>query len=165
MKIYKQSIKIIGYPAGNWALNLKHMSQKKLTSASGIPYYNNEDTQSAGPRGPLLLQDFILHEKMAHFNRERIPERVVHAKGAGAHGRFTVLTAALRAGAGSEKDPKSQRARGKESATRSLAFLASIGIDAESATAASVATTSLSFALGAIGGALVLAESLGRRRQ
>ncbi len=63
---------------------------KKLTSASGIPYYNNEDTLSAGSRGPLLLQDFILHEKMAHFNRERIPERVVHAKGSGAYGTFTV---------------------------------------------------------------------------
>ncbi|MES2329432.1 MAG: catalase [Bacteroidota bacterium] len=65
-------------------------NKKKLTSASGIPYYNNEDTQSVGPRGPLLLQDFILHEKMAHFNRERIPERVVHAKGSGAFGTFTV---------------------------------------------------------------------------
>jgi catalase len=64
--------------------------KKKLTSASGIPYYHNEDTQSVGPRGPLLLQDFILHEKMAHFNRERIPERVVHAKGSGAFGTFTV---------------------------------------------------------------------------
>lgn len=64
--------------------------QKKLTTASGIPYYNNEDTQSVGSRGPLLLQDFILHEKMAHFNRERIPERVVHAKGSGAYGTFTV---------------------------------------------------------------------------
>ena len=63
---------------------------KKLTSASGIPYYYNEDSLSAGPRGPLLLQDFILHEKMAHFNRERIPERVVHAKGSGAFGTFTV---------------------------------------------------------------------------
>ncbi len=63
---------------------------KKLTSASGIPYYNNEDTMSVGARGPLLLQDFILHEKMAHFNRERIPERVVHAKGSGAYGTFTV---------------------------------------------------------------------------
>lgn len=63
---------------------------KKLTTAAGIPYYNNEDTQSVGPRGPLLLQDFILHEKMAHFNRERIPERVVHAKGSGAFGTFTV---------------------------------------------------------------------------
>jgi catalase len=63
---------------------------KKLTSASGIPYYYNEDTMSVGARGPLLLQDFILHEKMAHFNRERIPERVVHAKGSGAFGTFTV---------------------------------------------------------------------------
>lgn len=65
-------------------------NDKKLTTASGIPYYYNEDTQSVGPRGPLLLQDFILHEKMAHFNRERIPERVVHAKGSGAFGTFTV---------------------------------------------------------------------------
>jgi catalase len=64
--------------------------QQKLTTASGIPYYNNEDTMSVGARGPLLLQDFILHEKMAHFNRERIPERVVHAKGSGAYGTFTV---------------------------------------------------------------------------
>ena len=44
---------------------------------------------TVGPRGPILLQD-ILHEKMAHFNRERIPERVVHAKGAGAYGTLTV---------------------------------------------------------------------------
>ncbi len=64
--------------------------EKKLTTASGIPYYHDEDSMSAGPRGPLLLQDFILHEKMAHFNRERIPERVVHAKGTGAYGTFTV---------------------------------------------------------------------------
>src|SRR6266542_3877634 len=63
---------------------------KKLTTASGIPYYYNEDTMSVGQRGPLLVQDFILHEKMAHFNRERIPERVVHAKGSGAFGTFTV---------------------------------------------------------------------------
>ena len=64
--------------------------KKKLTTASGIPYYHHEDTQSAGERGPLLLQDFILHEKMAHFNRERIPERIVHAKGSAAYGIFTV---------------------------------------------------------------------------
>ncbi|WP_343623484.1 catalase [Flavobacterium lindanitolerans] len=62
----------------------------KLTTASGKPYAENEDSQSVGPRGPLLLQDFILHEKMAHFNRERIPERVVHAKGSAAFGTFTV---------------------------------------------------------------------------
>lgn len=62
----------------------------KLTTASGKPYAENEDSQSVGARGPLLLQDFILHEKMAHFNRERIPERVVHAKGSAAFGTFTV---------------------------------------------------------------------------
>jgi len=64
--------------------------KKKLTSASGIPYANNEDSMTVGPRGPILVQDFILHEKMAHFNRERIPERVVHAKGSGVYGTFTV---------------------------------------------------------------------------
>jgi len=66
------------------------MSQDKLTTASGRPYAENENSQTAGARGPILLQDYILHEKMAHFNRERIPERVVHAKGSGAHGTFTV---------------------------------------------------------------------------
>jgi len=64
--------------------------KEKLTTASGRPYYENENSMSVGPRGPLLLQDYILHEKMAHFNRERIPERVVHAKGSGAFGTFTV---------------------------------------------------------------------------
>src|SRR6476619_4287976 len=63
---------------------------KRLISASGIPYAEHENSLTVGPRGPLLLQDFILHEKMAHFNRERIPERVVHAKGTGAFGTFTV---------------------------------------------------------------------------
>jgi catalase len=62
----------------------------RLTTASGRPYVENENSQSVGSRGPLLLQDYILHEKMAHFNRERIPERVVHAKGSGALGTFTV---------------------------------------------------------------------------
>src|SRR6185312_16849298 len=65
--------------------------KKKLTTASGIPYAENENSMTVGPRGPILLQDFILHEKMAHFNRERIPERVVHAKGSGAYGTFTVM--------------------------------------------------------------------------
>lgn len=64
--------------------------KKKLTTASGIPYVEHENSMTAGPRGPILLQDFILHEKMAHFNRERIPERVVHAKGTGAYGTFRV---------------------------------------------------------------------------
>lgn len=74
--------------------------KKKLTSASGIPYTEHENSMTVGARGPILLQDYILHEKMAHFNRERIPERVVHAKGTGAFGKFTVtndITAFTRA--------------------------------------------------------------------
>lgn len=66
------------------------MKKKKLTTAAGRPYFENEDSMTAGPRGPVLLQDYHLHEKLAHFNRERIPERVVHAKGTGAFGTFTV---------------------------------------------------------------------------
>lgn len=62
----------------------------KLTTASGRPYVENENSKTVGPRGPILIEDYILHEKMAHFNRERIPERVVHAKGSGAFGTFTV---------------------------------------------------------------------------
>lgn len=69
---------------------MKKQNKNKLTTASGAPYVENENSMSAGARGSLLLQDFILHEKMAHFNRERIPERVVHAKGTGAYGTFTV---------------------------------------------------------------------------
>ncbi len=64
--------------------------KKNLSTASGRPYFENEDSMTVGPRGPVLLEDFYLHEKLAHFNRERIPERVVHAKGTGAFGSFTV---------------------------------------------------------------------------
>jgi catalase len=66
------------------------MKKKILTTASGRPYFEFENSMSVGNRGPILLQDYTLHEDMAHFNRERIPERVVHAKGAGAFGIFTV---------------------------------------------------------------------------
>lgn len=70
-------------------LNLMSIN-KKLTTASGRPFTEFENSMTVGPRGPVLLQDFFLHEDMAHFNRERIPERVVHAKGTGAFGTFTV---------------------------------------------------------------------------
>jgi catalase len=66
------------------------MKKKKITTESGCPVNHYEDSQSVGARGPLLLQDFFLHEKLAQFNRERIPERVVHAKGSGAFGKFVV---------------------------------------------------------------------------
>jgi catalase len=61
-----------------------------LTTASGAPVDNDQNTMTAGSPGPALMQDVHLMEKLAHFNRERIPERVVHAKGAGAHGYFEV---------------------------------------------------------------------------
>jgi len=63
---------------------------KTLTTADGMPVADNQNSLTAGPRGPILLEDFHLLEKLAHFNRERIPERVVHAKGAAAFGTFTV---------------------------------------------------------------------------
>ncbi|WP_438710365.1 catalase [Aquimarina muelleri] len=66
------------------------MTKKKLTTSAGAPVPNNQKSVTAGHRGPVLLQDYQLLEKLAHQNRERIPERVVHAKGWGAQGTFTV---------------------------------------------------------------------------
>lgn len=66
------------------------MDSKKITLSNGSPYFEHQDSQTVGPRGPVLLQDFILQENLAHFVRERIPERIVHAKGSGAYGKFTV---------------------------------------------------------------------------
>lgn len=65
-------------------------NRKTLTTGAGIPVGDNQNSITAGKRGPVLIQDFHLLEKLAHFNRERIPERVVHAKGAGAYGYFEV---------------------------------------------------------------------------
>src|ERR1700738_808417 len=64
--------------------------QKKtiMTTDAGRPVGDNQNSLTVGPRGPVVFEDFLLFEKMAHFNRERIPERVVHAKGSGAHGYF-----------------------------------------------------------------------------
>jgi catalase len=61
-----------------------------MTTNAGRPVGDNQNSVTVGPRGPVLMEDYLLFEKMAAFNRERIPERVVHAKGAGAHGTFTV---------------------------------------------------------------------------
>jgi catalase len=67
------------------------MSEKKtLTTQFGIPVGDNQNSKTVGPRGPVLMEDFHLIEKMAHFNRERIPERVVHAKGSGAYGHLKI---------------------------------------------------------------------------
>ncbi|WP_079640824.1 catalase [Sphingobacterium nematocida] len=63
-------------------------SQQKMTTNDGVYIHDNNNTLKAGERGPSLLEDFIYQDKLAHFDRERIPERVVHARGSGAHGVF-----------------------------------------------------------------------------
>ena len=65
-------------------------SSKIFTSATGAPVPDNTNIMTAGPRGPALLQDIWLIEKLAQFDREVIPERRMHAKGWGAYGTFTV---------------------------------------------------------------------------
>jgi catalase len=64
--------------------------KKKLTTAAGCPVADNQNVMTAGPRGPQLLQDVWFQEKIAHFDREVIPERRMHAKGSAAYGTFTV---------------------------------------------------------------------------
>ena len=64
--------------------------QAKLTTNQGIKINDNQNSLKAGERGPTLLEDFILREKITHFDHERIPERIVHARGSGAHGVFTL---------------------------------------------------------------------------
>lgn len=66
------------------------MSKKTLTTTAGAPISDNQNSITAGERGPLLIQDYQLIEKLAHQNRERIPERVVHAKGWGAFGTLKI---------------------------------------------------------------------------
>jgi len=61
-----------------------------LTTNQGVPVGDNQNSLKAGERGPTLLEDFILREKITHFDHERIPERVVHARGSAAHGYFEV---------------------------------------------------------------------------
>ncbi len=66
------------------------MSSQTMTTTGGNPIADNQNSLTAGARGPVLMQDYQLLEKLAHQNRERVPERVVHAKGSGAHGTFTI---------------------------------------------------------------------------
>ncbi len=68
----------------------KKSARKKLTTRAGAPVADNQNVMTAGPRGPQLLQDVWFLEKLAHFDREVIPERRMHAKGSGAFGTFTV---------------------------------------------------------------------------
>ena len=66
------------------------MQRKTITNSQGHPLDDNQNSLTVGTNGPILVQDFHLLDKLAHFARERIPERVVHAKGAGAHGYLEI---------------------------------------------------------------------------
>src|SRR6187399_3007175 len=70
------------------SLNTSNGTDKFLTTDQGVKINDNNNSLKAGERGPSLLEDFILREKITHFDHERIPERVVHARGSGAHGYF-----------------------------------------------------------------------------
>src|ERR1700710_1547036 len=67
----------------------------RITTNHGVPVSDNQNSLKAGPRGPTLLEDFVLREKIQHFDHERIPERIVHARGSAAHGYFE-LTKSLK---------------------------------------------------------------------
>ena len=68
-----------------------HQTGGGLTTNFGVPISDNQNSLKAGARGPTLLEDFVLREKIFHFDHERIPERIVHARGTGAHGVFEAL--------------------------------------------------------------------------
>ena len=80
----------ISFNPGNGPLDRVRVDSagRALTTKQGVPIADNQNTLKAGLRGPSLLEDFILREKITHFDHERIPERVVHARGSGAHGYF-----------------------------------------------------------------------------
>jgi len=77
-----------GDKISNWAK--AKGTRDVLTTSNGAPVDSKTSSLTAGPRGPILLSDFTLIDELSHFGRERIPERVVHAKGAGAFGYFEV---------------------------------------------------------------------------
>ncbi|MFD5073481.1 catalase [Streptomyces sp. NPDC058371] len=71
-------------------MTTEQQARRTLTTEAGAPLADNQNTETAGPGGPMLVQDQQLFEKLAHFNRERIPERIVHARGGAAYGTFTL---------------------------------------------------------------------------
>ncbi|KAK6053757.1 catalase [Cooperia oncophora] len=79
-------------PSDNQLEDFKNTQPERrvLTMSHGAPVYNKTNALTVGPRGPMLMQDVVYLDEMGHFDRERIPERVVHAKGGGAHGVFEV---------------------------------------------------------------------------
>ncbi|MFL9836676.1 catalase [Flavobacterium sp. ST-75] len=91
----KDSAKASGAPVNDANVKLDNLERNReysdgqfLTTDQGVRINNDHDTLKAGERGPSLLEDFIMREKITHFDHERIPERIVHARGSGAHGYF-----------------------------------------------------------------------------
>ncbi|SMO85890.1 catalase [Paracoccus laeviglucosivorans] len=80
--------KISDLPRGNGGETQQTDTSQKLTTNHGLPVSDNQNSLKAGARGPTLLEDFVLREKIFHFDHERIPERIVHARGSAAHGYF-----------------------------------------------------------------------------
>lgn len=76
------------YGNGQELHQTSNQNHDKMTTNQGLPISDNQNSLKYGKRGPTLLEDFILREKITHFDHERIPERIVHARGAGAHGHF-----------------------------------------------------------------------------
>jgi catalase len=86
----------VGYDGPKEGRDPREQAGDTLTTPNGVRIPDSDHSLKAGPRGPVLLEDFHLREKIMHFDHERIPERVVHARGAGAHGVFTANGAAAK---------------------------------------------------------------------
>ncbi len=82
----------MGRGRGGEAHQTAKSAQERLTTNHGVPLSDNQNSLKGGPRGPTLLEDFVLREKIQHFDHERIPERIVHARGSAAHGYFELTT-------------------------------------------------------------------------
>src|ERR1700760_3665916 len=82
--------------AGNGGETHQRAREATLTTNQGIPVSDNQNSLKAGARGPSLLEDFVLREKIQHFDHERIPERIVHARGSAAHGYFELTKSLAR---------------------------------------------------------------------
>lgn len=90
----------------------------RMMMDAGRPGGDNQNSLTVGPRGPVVFEDMLLFEKMAHFNRERIPERVVHSKGSGAHGYFIAPMPTCRLVRPRSCSPRSESGRRRSCASR-----------------------------------------------
>ncbi len=82
--------------AGGETHQTASVPDERITTNHGVPVSDNQNSLKAGPRGPSLLEDFVLREKIQHFDHERIPERIVHARGSAAHGTFELTESLAR---------------------------------------------------------------------